>query len=175
MPYCRECGNMVNEGNAFCHECGAKLNSEAPKQDYYEPKSSYSYEPEVPQVSKRNAVLSFVFGLINTELAIFALLPYACLFFFPACLIFSILGIKKANQYVAVGGPTNAFAIIGKILSIVTLVLTCVFFILGIVMTFVPGMAAEFYEAFFSTYGFMFDFGDLGDLGGSGSGGGTIF
>ena len=42
MPYCRECGNMVNEGNAFCHECGAKLKSEAPKQDYYEPKSSYS-------------------------------------------------------------------------------------------------------------------------------------
>ena len=175
MPYCRECGNMVNEGNAFCHECGAKLNSEAPKQEYYEPKSSYSYEPEVPQVSKRNAVLSFVFGLINTELAIFALLPYACLFFFPLCLVFSILGIKKANQYVAEGGPKNAFAIIGKILSTVTLVLACVFFILGVVKTFVPGMAAEFYEAFFSTYGFTFEFGDLGDHGGSGSGGGTIF
>ena len=107
MPYCRECGNMVNEGNAFCHECGAKLKSEAPKQDYYEPKSSYSYEPEVPQVSKRNAVLSFVFGLINTELAIFALLPYACFFFFPACLIFSILGIKR-----------NILALLGIILFV---------------------------------------------------------
>ena len=166
MRYCPECGNQVAEGNAFCHECGAKLTYEAPREAYAEPQpSEYTYD--APKVSKKNAILSFIFGLVNIELCIFALMPYACFFFFPACLVFSILGIRKANQYTREGGPRSPFAIIGKVLSIVSLVIACLFFILGLAMTFVPEAGTAFWESFFGFYGM-----DLGDLS---NGGNTYF
>ncbi len=166
MPYCQECGNQVAENNAFCHECGAKLNSEAPKQAYYEPQQT-EYTPEAPVVSKKNAIMSFIFGLINIELCIFALMPYACFIFFPACLVLSILGIKKSKQYTLEGGKRSPFAIIGKIASIVSLILACLFFVIGIMITFVPDASGAFWEAFFGAYGL-----DLGNLS---TGGGTTF
>lgn len=163
MPYCRECGNQVAEGNAFCHECGAKITADAPRESYTEPQNE-AYTYEAPQVSKRNAILSFILGLVNIELCIFALMPYACFIFFPACLVLSIIGIKKAKQYTLEGGPKSPFAIIGKITSIVSLVLACLFFVIGMMITFVPDASNTFWEAFFGAYGF--DFSELSDIGG---------
>ena len=94
-------------------------------------------------------------------------MPYACFFFFPACLVLSILGIKKAKQYTREGGLRSPFAIIGKVLSIVSLVIACLFFILGLAMTFVPEAGTAFWESFFGFYGM-----DLGDLS---NGGNTYF
>ena len=162
MPYCKECGNQVAEGAAFCHECGAKLTADTPRESYTEPKEAYTYE--APQVSKKNAILSFIFGLVNIELCIFALIPYACFFFFPACLVLSILGIKKSKQYTLEGGPKSPFAIIGKITSIVSLVIACLFFIIGLAMTFVPEAGTAFWDSFFGFYGF--DFSELSDIDG---------
>ncbi len=135
MSYCERCGREIEGNDILCPECVVDFAANAPK------------------ISKKNAVISFVLALINVELVILAIMPYLCFAFFPACLVLSIIGIKKSNQFYKETGLKNAFSIIGKVVSIVTLVLACVFFLLGLIMSLVPGAADAFYEAFLATYG----------------------
>ena len=161
MKYCPNCGAPVAQENKFCHSCGEKVTEQAQPQyqSNYETnayQNTYSPNPE-PVVSKKNAIIAFIFGLINIELVVACIFPYICFLFFPACLVLSIIGIKKASKYVSEAGKPNAFSKIGKILCIISLVLACIFFVVGLVMSLSPEAATEFYEAFFYAYGFNID------------------
>ena len=166
MRYCPNCGEIVGENKQFCHNCGEKQNPHTQYQPnqyqaQYQPNQSnttyQASQPYQPTVSKKNAVIAFIFGLINIELFLFCIFPYACFLFFPACLVLSIIGIKKASQYNREAGKSHAFSKIGKILCIISLVLACIFFLIGLIMSFDATAAYEFYEVLFEAYGFDID------------------
>ncbi len=174
MRYCPNCGTEAGDSNQFCHSCGERLSKPQSQPQYqqnsYESNDYQSYQSyTAPTVSKKNAVISFIFGLINIELFLFSIFPYLCFFFFPASLILSIIGIKKSKQYVKEAGQPHAFSKIGKILCIISLVLACIFFVFGMIFSFIPEAAGAFYEAFLEAYGF--DISTFNTSYGSGSGG----
>ena len=139
MIYCPNCGREVNEDSKFCAVCGTTLTE------------GVGYV-KASKVSKKNAITSFVLGLVNIELCICSIFPYACLIFFPMSLVLAILGISKANKYVDEAASHNAFSKIGKIVSIVSLILSIVFFIIGLLLTLIPGAGIEFYEILLDMY-----------------------
>lgn len=178
MRYCPNCGSPCSDENQFCHSCGERLSK--PQNTYTQPNQGTTYEApsNEPVVSKKNAIIAFVFGLVNIELFLFCIFPYACFIFFPICLVLSIIGIKKSSQYVKEAGKSHALAKIGKILCIITLILACIFFIIGLVMSFSSEAAIAFYESFLESYGidindFVTDTGSSN--GGSGSYGGGFY
>lgn len=176
MRYCPNCGSPCSDENQFCHSCGERLSK--PQNTYTQPNQGTTYEApsNEPVVSKKNAIIAFVFGLVNVELVLFCIFPYLCFFFFPACLVFSIIGMKKANKYVNEAGMSHPLAKIGKILCLVTLIVACVFFVLGMIFSFVPEAATAFYESFLESYGFdINDFTTDSGYNGDGSYGGGFY
>jgi hypothetical protein len=175
MRYCPNCGSPCGENKQFCHNCGEKLSR--PQSNTYTPQGQgYTAPSNEPVVSKKNAIIAFVFGLVNIELVLFCIFPYLCFFFFPACLVFSIIGMKKANKYVNEAGMSHPLAKIGKILCLVTLIVACVFFVLGMIFSFVPEAATAFYESFLESYGFdISDFSTDSGYNGDGSYGGGFY
>lgn len=162
MRFCTNCGSQVSDNNQFCHECGERISG--PSQAYTNTGSYNTYQAPTNTVSKKNSIISFILGLVNIELMIFCIFPYVCFVFFPGCLIISIFGIKKAGQYKAEAGRSNAFATIGKVVSIVTLAIASFLFIFGLILTFDPVASEAFIDGFL--YGYTG--GLYGDLGGDG-------
>ena len=175
MKYCSNCGSTVNENNQFCHECGEKITNNTSYSQYSNTNTYNTYTPSAPTVSKKNAIISFVLSLINIELAFFTVFPYVCFLILPGSIILSIFGIKKANQYKLEAGKSNAFATIGKVLSIISLACAGFMFLFGLWFTFDPYAGEMFMDAFL--YGYTGGiYGDLyGDLGGGYYGDGYYF
>ncbi len=182
MKFCPSCGSQVNEGNQFCHSCGEKLSQQQQPQPQYQTNQDYTYSQQaVPEkkVSIKNSIISFILGLVNIELAFCCIFPIACFIFFPGCIILSIFGLKTSKKYVKEAGKSNAFAKIGKILAIVSLVIACIFFIFGLILTFAEGAALDFYAGFLQGfYGEDFYnsvFGDTGSTNTNGGLGGSYY
>ena len=66
MPYCPKCGNKVDDGAAFCQNCGAKLNtsrtdfSDELKRFTDTPDSTSQYDPRDIADNKVMAILCYI-------------------------------------------------------------------------------------------------------------------
>ena len=135
MAFCRYCGNKIEDDARFCNNCGAKVEVEAPKA---EPAPTYAYatkEEPKEEVSKGGAVTSMVFGIISTFTSIFCYVPFAFFIFTALSIVFISISNSKRNAYLNAGGTSNGFVGAAKATSIVGLVLTILFTIVGFIIT----------------------------------------
>ena len=102
--FCGKCGKEISVSNSFCTNCGAKYDSEV---DTNYKEESHADEPVVTNNGYADAglVLSFFVSGLG--------------------LIFSIIGLSKANQY---GGIGRSIARAGLIISIAGLIIKFVIF-----------------------------------------------
>ncbi|MBQ2357350.1 MAG: zinc ribbon domain-containing protein, partial [Ruminococcus sp.] len=87
---CQNCGANV-DGKAFCPQCGAQV--QAPAQPSYNYNTGYN-QPAAPQGNPTNVLVFGILGLALSELGIVGL-------------IFSIIALKKANNYIATYGDIS--------------------------------------------------------------------
>ena len=101
MKYCPNCGAEIAEGNQFCHSCGEKLSNSQPQPQYqpqYQTTQDYTYQEPEKKASIKNAIISFILGLINIELAICCFIPYSCFIIFPGCILLSVFGLILSKK-----------------------------------------------------------------------------
>lgn len=97
---CPICGATVNPGTKFCVNCGATLN--APVQQNLVP-----VNPEAQALTPSNVL---TWGILGAA--------FACTFFVSFLgIIFGVIGLKKANSFLAVYGPGSTQVKVGHILS----------------------------------------------------------
>ena len=108
---CQNCGANV-DGKAFCPQCGAQV--QAPAQQNY----NYN-QPAAPQGNPTNVLVFGILGLALSGLGIVGL-------------IFSIIGLKKANNYIATYGNISNQVRIGRRLAIAGLVVSIIMTIIWI-------------------------------------------
>ena len=121
---CQNCGANV-DGKAFCPQCGAQV--QAPAQPSYNYNGGYN-QPAAPQGNPTNVLVFGILSLALSELGIVGL-------------IFSIIGLKKANNYIATYGNISNQVRIGRRLAIAGLVVSIIFTIIY-VLIFVAAIVA---------------------------------
>ena len=121
---CQNCGANV-DGKAFCPQCGAQV--QAPAQPSYNYNTGYN-QPAAPQGNPTNVLVFGILGLALSELGIVGL-------------IFSIIALKKANNYIATYGDIANQVRIGRRLAIAGLVVSIIFTIIY-VLIFVAAIVA---------------------------------
>ncbi len=121
---CQNCGANV-DGKAFCPQCGAQV--QAPAQPSYNYNTGYN-QPAAPQGNPTNVL---VFGIIGLALSTMGIVG----------LIFSIIALKKANNYIATYGDIANQVRIGRRLAIAGLVVSIIFTIIY-VLIFVAAIVA---------------------------------
>ena len=121
---CQNCGANV-DGKAFCPQCGAQV--QAPAQPSYNYNGGYN-QPAAPQGNPTNVLVFGILSLALSELGIVGL-------------IFSIIGLKKANNYIATYGDIANQVRIGRRLAIAGLVVSIIFTIIY-VLIFVAAIVA---------------------------------
>ena len=121
---CQNCGANV-DGKAFCPQCGAQV--QAPAQPSYNYNTGYN-QPAAPQGNPTNVL---VFGIIGLALSTMGVVG----------LIFSIIALKKANNYIATYGDIANQVRIGRRLAIAGLVVSIIFTIIY-VLIFVAAIVA---------------------------------
>ena len=150
--FCVYCGNEIKileeqpekifttVVNEPINENANEAEKSAPKteQAYTEPPKSrpvYHAEPPKKEVSKSDAIISMVFGILSIFMAIFALYPFIGFLFMGTSLAFIIVAKKKRNAYVREAGEDMGFSRAGKITSTVAIPLLCFFTLYGLVFT----------------------------------------
>lgn len=121
---CQNCGANV-DGKAFCPQCGAQV--QAPAQPSYNYNTGYN-QPVAPQGNPTNVL---VFGIIGLALSTMGIVG----------LIFSIIALKKANNYIATYGDISTQVRIGRRLAIAGLVVSIICTIIY-VLIFVAAIVA---------------------------------
>ena len=121
---CQNCGANV-DGKAFCPQCGAQV--QAPAQPSYNYNTGYN-QPVAPQGNPTNVL---VFGIIGLALSTMGIVG----------LIFSIIALKKANNYIATYGDISNQVRIGRRLAIAGLIVSIIFTIIY-VLIFVAAIVA---------------------------------
>ncbi len=121
---CQNCGANV-DGKAFCPQCGAQV--QAPAQPSYNYNTGYN-QPAAPQGNPTNVL---VFGIIGLALSTMGIVG----------LIFSIIALKKANNYIATYGNISNQVRIGRRLAIAGLVVSIICTIIY-VLIFVAAIVA---------------------------------
>ncbi|MBQ3953645.1 MAG: hypothetical protein II679_05200 [Ruminococcus sp.] len=121
---CQNCGANV-DGKAFCPQCGAQV--QAPAQPSYNYNTGYN-QPVAPQGNPTNVL---VFGIIGLALSTMGVVG----------LIFSIIALKKANNYIATYGDIANQVRIGRRLAIAGLIVSIIFTIIY-VLIFVAAIVA---------------------------------
>ena len=113
---CQNCGANV-DGKAFCPQCGAQV--QAPAQPSYNYNTGYN-QPAAPQGNPTNVL---VFGIIGLALSTMGIVG----------LIFSIIALKKANNYIATYGDISNQVRIGRRLAIAGLIVIIIFTIFWLI------------------------------------------
>jgi hypothetical protein len=106
---CQNCGANV-DGKAFCPQCGAQV--QAPAQPSYNYNGGYN-QPAAPQGNPTNVLVFGILGLALSGLGIVGL-------------IFSIIGLKKANNYIATYGNISNQVRIGRRLAIAGMIVSII-------------------------------------------------
>ena len=132
--YCSKCGAQMNDNSRFCPNCGQLVQS-TPQ----EMTAASTYEGPMG-----NPTPVLVWGIIG--------LAFACTFVASFLgIIFSIVGLKKANNYFSFCGEWSKQANIGRRLSkaglIVGIILTALFivYIIAIIMLVANGDNISYY------------------------------
>ena len=115
---CNNCGANIPDGSTFCTNCGASVAPAQTAQPVYAPASN-----GIKTVSPGKVLTWGILGL-----------AFACTFWLSFLgIIFSSVGLKNANTFLAENGMLYGPAKVGRILAkaglIVGIVLTAIFFI----------------------------------------------
>ena len=106
---CNKCGNQVSDYAMECPFCGEIF------RDVSSPTSTPGKKEPTAQQQAESA---FVFGIIGFILSIaFCFMPYLGI-------VFSVIGLSKANRYIEKGNPESSRVKKGKILSIIGLIIS---------------------------------------------------
>ncbi len=178
--FCPYCGKQVSADSVFCSNCGASL-AKPEEQDerakyeqaQYEQYQQGQYSENVNDaqtqygydqvqytqntyvhqpVSKKNSILSMIFSLVSLTSAVYAIIPpFLFIAFTPIAIVFMILGFKKRNTFVRENGMDNGFSKTGKICSTISIPVTIIFTLLGLILSiaFVIGVAAAGAESYY--------------------------
>ncbi|MBQ7906677.1 MAG: zinc ribbon domain-containing protein [Clostridia bacterium] len=133
---CKGCGQKLAEGTRFCPSCGTKAQEtqgQEPPRPAQQPASEQpASEPKA--VSKKNSILSMAFGIASVFCGLFSWY-YICPFIFIAgSIIFGSLSNSKREAYIREAGEPNGFTKAGKITTTVSIPVTIVFGIIGVVL-----------------------------------------
>jgi hypothetical protein len=161
--YCKNCFATLEDDAKFCTACGAPVENEPkveekpaqPKlsdediarilaqkeaemaaqnpqrNDYYQ--AAPSNEPD-PSVSKKNAIMSMIFGLLSLEFAVTAITPITGFVFLICAIVFSVIAKRKSTQYIDEAGAQNAFTKVGRITATIAIPVSIVFTFLGFIL-----------------------------------------
>lgn len=161
--YCKNCFATLEDDAKFCTACGAPVENEPkveekpaqPKlsdediarilaqkeaemaaqnpqrNDYYQ--AAPSNEPD-PSVSKKNSIISMIFGLLSLEFAATAITPIMGFVFLICAIVFSVIAKRKSTQYIDEAGAPNAFTKVGRITATIAIPVSIVFTFLGFIL-----------------------------------------
>ena len=162
--YCKSCFATIEDDAKFCTACGAPVENEPkveekpaqPKlsdediarilaqkeaemaaqnpqrNDYYQ--AAPSNEPD-PSVSKKNAIMSMIFGILSLEFGASAILSgLASILFMVIGIVFSIIAKRKSTYYIREAGAPNAFTKVGRITATIAIPVSIVFGLLGFII-----------------------------------------
>ncbi|MBR4761686.1 MAG: zinc ribbon domain-containing protein [Clostridia bacterium] len=128
---CNNCGANIPDGSTFCTNCGASVAPAQTAQPVYAPASN-----GIKTVSPGKVLTWGILGLAFAELGILGL-------------IFSIIGLKNANTFLAENGMLYGQAKVGRILAkaglIVSIIMMVFWLIYIIAIGSVIGSVATYY------------------------------
>lgn len=151
--FCKNCGKEISSEYSFCVNCGTPVNEPVPTQTQDTPAPVQPVNPVTPKIyvdpprpvtdpGKHDGDNALIFGILSIVLGFFCGAVVS--------IVFSILGITAANKAIKLSkeaGFDNGNARIGKILSIVGIVLNAVLIVLliiYIVFIFILGVNGGF-------------------------------
>lgn len=109
MPFCKNCGKELSEGQVFCPECGQSQNDEVVVE---------TEQPKVAKVWGVFAKLSKIFGIVAFILSFIPFLNIISWELGPVAIVFSILG-KKDPTCTDLCKRGLVFGILGTVLGLV--------------------------------------------------------
>jgi len=156
--FCRYCGAQLQEGQERCPSCGTLIEwarpAESAQPAQEAPKVTYAPQPApvtpvytaqgqqvVSEVTAKEATSALVWGILG--------LAFACTFFVSFLgIIFSAIGLSRANNFIrtygAISGKVKTGHILSKVGLIVGIVMTVFFFIWLIVIIAAAGAAVRY-------------------------------
>ena len=158
--YCKNCFATLEEDAKFCTACGAPVENEPKVEEKpAQPKLSdedierilaqkeaemaaqnsqagnYQENKPNPEVSKKNSIISMIFGLVALEFAASAIMPIYAIIFMAVGIVFSVLAKRKSTQYIEEAGAPNAFTKVGRITATIAIPVSIVFGVIGLILT----------------------------------------
>ena len=133
--FCVYCGQELDSGSKFCHNCGAEVTDVVNSNNNLGNNNSVSVEKPF-SAEQREVNRIAIVGLVSSILSYFI----CCGLLSLPSLIFSIAGLSRAKK---LGGEGKGYAIIGIILSAIPLVL----FIINMLFNFDIVEDNSFYNA----------------------------
>jgi hypothetical protein len=128
------CGAQVPEGNAFCNECGTRVDGEpasAPDGGYYTPYAP----PAVPGQSVGLATTSLVLGIISVVMSLISCVPFVSYCTCIAVPIMALIGVILG--FVGISNPAGkgqaVWGIVLNILAVVICIVLVILYALGLV------------------------------------------
>lgn len=140
--FCKKCGTPLQEGQIYCHRCGASClpdqtaeqpNAQPYGQPYAQPYGQPYYQqpyaqPPAPVEKKPNplAPTGFAFGIVSLVVSVLIFAQIDATIFLLLTFVFSIPGIVLSAVGLARSRKTNTgmgFAIAGLVLSLVAIVI----------------------------------------------------
>ena len=97
--------------------------------------SNYQENKPNPEVSKKNSIISMIFGLLSLEFAATAITPIMGFVFLICAIVFSVIAKRKSTQYIDEAGAQNAFTKVGRITATIAIPVSIVFGVIGLILT----------------------------------------
>lgn len=147
MKYCANCGNELNDSTVFCENCGTKCEAPAQQPPMYSV-PVYEAAPVEQPLSTKDKVLSIigmVLGIISLVWAVFTLI----FSFIPGLgVVFSAVGFEFAIPGIILSSIGNKsgnskMGKVGKVFSLICIILFGVFLFISIIVTAALGAAVE--------------------------------
>lgn len=158
--YCKSCFATLEDDAKFCTACGAPVENEPKVEEKpAQPKlsdedierilaqkeaemaaqnpqaSNYQENKPNPEVSKKNSIISMIFGLLSLDFAASAIMPIYAIIFMAVGIVFSVLAKRKSTQYINEAGAPNAFTKVGRITATIAIPVSIVFGVIGLILT----------------------------------------
>ena len=170
--FCNNCGNQVDDNAVVCPYCGVQLAANAAPQQpqpaydqqnaqpqyqqpaYQQPQYQQpvyqqpQYGAQAPMEDPQERAMSksaLIWGILG--------IAFASSFYLSILgIIFSAIGLSKAKKYVAAGYPLTGRAKVGRILSIIGLILAIVMTVIFVIYIIVAVIAAAAYSSSYYYY-----------------------